>query len=156
MGNGSDTVSTINGIVYASAIKDLRDGYIVGCIASKEATTRIVTKTIDVASSFLVPNNKSLTILHSDQGTQYTSCEYKEYLKDLPITPSMSRPGKPIDNSPMESFFSSMKTEWLTETNKLNADEVMQQINNYVDFYNNTRYQLKTKMTPSEIRFGTG
>ena len=119
---------TLQGIVYASAIKDLHDGYIVGCVAGKDSTTQLVINTISLARTLLSGNSGMTTILHSDQGTQYTSSRYKEYIDELPIEASMSRPGNPIDNSSMESFFSSLKSEWLRDTEKMSADTVICEI----------------------------
>ena len=48
---------------------------------------------------------------HSDQGSQYTSDQFQRLLADHGITCSMSRAGNVWDNSAMESFFSSLKTE---------------------------------------------
>lgn len=48
---------------------------------------------------------------HSDQGSQYTSEQFQRLLADDGITCSMSRAGNVWDNSAMESFFSSLKTE---------------------------------------------
>ncbi|MDW7671666.1 MAG: IS3 family transposase [Bacillota bacterium] len=106
-------LKSLDGIVYGSVIKDVADGYIVGCIASKEASTKTVIQTIEAARAYLDDKVLTRTILHSDQGTQYMSSEYRQYLADLTIEASMSRPGTPIDNAPIESIFSCMKTEWL-------------------------------------------
>ena len=48
-------------------------------------------------------------IIHSDQGFQYTSFEYKSICKSNGITISMSRKGTPIDDSPMESWHGLLK-----------------------------------------------
>lgn len=141
-----------DGTVYGSVIKDVADGYIVGCIASKDSSTRTVIQTIEAAKTHLDDKAHVNIILHSDQGTQYTSSEYHQYIKNLPIDASMSRPGKPIDNAPIESFFSCMKTEWLQNTSKMSANEVIQEVMDYVEFYNHSRYQLKYQMTPAEKR----
>ena len=60
-----------------------------------------------------IPKLESNTILHSDQGGQYHSPAYHEFLKNHGITGSMSRKANPYDNAPMESFFSVLKNEEL-------------------------------------------
>lgn len=50
-------------------------------------------------------------VLHSDQGTQYTSFEFCNLLKQLKVTQSFSAPGSPHDNAVAESFFASIKKE---------------------------------------------
>ena len=54
-------------------------------------------------------NNSDGAILHSDQGWQYQIARYREKLKELNITQSMSRKGNCLDNSPTENFFGRMK-----------------------------------------------
>lgn len=51
------------------------------------------------------------SILHSDQGSVYTSRAYQEAVKGKGITMSMSRKGTPADNAPNESFHSTKKSE---------------------------------------------
>jgi len=52
-------------------------------------------------------------MLHSDQGSHYTSLEYRQRLWRYQITQSLSRRGNCWDNSPMERFFRSLKHEWI-------------------------------------------
>lgn len=51
-----------------------------------------------------------------NQGSSYTSGLFNDHLASKRIKHSMSRPGTPGDNSPMESFWGHMKTEFLTFT----------------------------------------
>jgi len=51
------------------------------------------------------------TIIHSDQGSRYTSPEYVAKIKELGINQSMSRKGNYIDNAPIESFFGHLKDD---------------------------------------------
>ena len=55
-----------------------------------------------------IPQN---LILHSDQGSQFTSAEFVEYCRELGISQSMSRTGCPYDNAPMERYYNTLKTE---------------------------------------------
>ena len=52
-------------------------------------------------------------LLHSDQGVQYAAVSYQKLLQELDFVCSMSRKGNCWDNAPMESFFHSLKTEWV-------------------------------------------
>ncbi len=65
------------------------------------------------------PNTKHL-LFHSDQGTQYSAKEFSECLNLHGITQSMSRRGNCWDNSVMERFFRSLKTERLNQLNFIN------------------------------------
>ena len=55
--------------------------------------------------------NRQPVILHSDRGTQFTSYEYQQFLKDHHITLSMSDVGHCGDNTPAEGFFGMLKRE---------------------------------------------
>ena len=90
--------------------------------------------------------------LHSDQGFQYTSHAYFKLIKSYNITPSMSRKGNPYDNALAENFFSILKTECIHRTKLKTHDEARLIIDEYIHFYNNERIQLKTKLTPQEMR----
>lgn len=90
--------------------------------------------------------------LHSDQGVQYTSNAYFNLIKEYHIIPSMSRRGNPYDNAIAENFFSILKTECIYRTKIKTFDEVCSLIDDYIYFYNHQRIQLKTKLTPLELR----
>ena len=91
-------------------------------------------------------------LLHSDQGCHYTSREYRKYLSDRGICQSMSRRGNCWDNAPMESFFGHAKDE-LHLRRCLTFGEVVTEIADYIDYYNNWRPQAGLgKMAPVEFR----
>ena len=90
--------------------------------------------------------------LHSDQGFQYTSHPYFKLTQSYNIIPSMSRRGNPYDNALAENFFSILKTECIYRVKLKTYEEARLLISQYIDFYNNQRIQLKTKLTPSEKR----
>ena len=68
------------------------------------------------------------------------------------ITPSMSRRGNPYDNALAENFFSILKTECIYRTKIKTFAEARKLIDDYIYFYNHQRIQLKTKLTPLELR----
>jgi len=144
-------IATQQGWCYLSTIKDLYDGFIVayGCDANN--SIGLVTRTIRQAKQ-----KEKLTeglILHSDQGTQYTSQAYHDGLtQEYYITPSISRRGNCWDNAPMENFFSHLKEEYLRQFKKTTFKETEQLIDEYIYFYNYERIQLKTGQTPFELR----
>lgn len=77
---------------------------------------------------------------HSDQGSQYTSGHFQDLLKKQGITCSMSRAGEVWDNSAMESFFSSMKTERIARKVYRTREEARSDVFDYIErFYNPTR-----------------
>ena len=82
-------------------------------------------------------------IIHSDQGYQYTSYEYKAICESNGIQISMSRKGTPIDDSPMESFHAILKKETLYNNNITSLEEYIQLVKEWIEFYNTTRIKGK-------------
>ena len=64
----------------------------------------------------------------------------------------MSRRGNPYDNALAENFFSILKTECIHRTKIASFEDAKQLIDDYIYFYNNQRIQVKTKLTPLELR----
>ena len=92
------------------------------------------------------------TIIHSDQGCHYTSHSFINLLRNKNIRQSMSRRGNCWDNAPQESFFGHMK-DHLKEKIALctEFEEVKILIDDYMDYYNNRRYQWNlAKLSPNE------
>lgn len=84
-------------------------------------------------------------IIHSDQGFQYTSYEYKAICESNGITISMARKGTPIDDSPIESWHSLLKKEPLYNNNITSLQEYIQLVEEWILFYNTTRLKSKIK-----------
>ena len=82
-------------------------------------------------------------IIHSDQGFQYTSYEYKAICDSNGITISMGRKGTPIDDSPIESWHSLLKKETLYNNNITSLEEYIQLVEEWIEFYNTTRIKGK-------------
>ena len=143
-------IKTGQGFLYLSVIRDLYDNSIVAYKTGTEQNINLVLSTIRAAK-----RKEKVTAelqLHSDQGFQYTSQAYFNLMQSYHITPSMSRRGNPYDNALAENFFSILKTECLHRVKLRSYEEARLLIAAYIDFYNNERIQLKTKLTPHEMR----
>ena len=143
-------IKTSQGFLYLSVIRDLYDLSIVAYKTSTVQNINLVLNTIKAAKK-----KEKVTAelqLHSDQGFQYTSQPYFNLTKAYHITPSMSRRGNPYDNALAENFFSILKTECIYRTKIKTFEEVRRIIDDYIYFYNHQRIQLKTKLTPLELR----
>jgi len=135
---------------YLSVIKD---------VASKEVISWKVSN--NLAMGFVLDSIEHLrdnstvtkdTIIHSDQGVHYTSPEYIEKIKTLKLKQSMSRKGNCIDNAPIESFFGHLKDD-VDHQKAQTFNELSSMIDEYMDYYNNHRYQWEIKkMTPAQYR----
>lgn len=139
-------------MAYLSTIKDASTNEILSYHLSERITLDIATETINK----LIKNNTNLlheeAFIHSDQGVHYTSPRFQKLLKKYKLTQSMSRRGNCWDNAPQESFFGHMKDE--IDYKKCNTfEELQSMIDEYMDYYNNYRYQwgLK-KLTPVQYR----
>ena len=143
-------IRTSQGFLYLSVIRDLYDRSIVAYKTSTVQNINLVLNTIRAAKA-----KEKVTAelqLHSDQGFQYTSQQYFKLTQSYNITPSMSRRGNPYDNALAENFFSILKTECIYRTKIKTFTEARQIIDDYIYFYNHQRIQLKTKLTPLELR----
>ena len=143
-------IHTKQGILYLSVIRDLFDNSIVAYKTSTTQNVQLVLETIKAAR-----RKEKVTTelqLHSDQGFQYTSHPYFKLTQSYNIIPSMSRRGNPYDNAMAENFFSILKTECIYRVKLKTYEEARLLISQYIDFYNNQRIQLKSKLTPSEKR----
>ncbi len=97
-------------------------------------------------------NKQKGLLFHSDQGVQYTSSSFRSLLKDLKVTQSFSSPGYPYDNSVCESFFHTLKKESLYRKLYKDAGELVETLDEYIEFYNFQRLHRTLKMkTPSQI-----
>jgi len=139
-------------MAYLSTIKDASTNEILAYRLSKRITLDIATETIE---SLVKCHKKLLTsesFIHSDQGAHYTSPKFQRLLKKHKLGQSMSRRGNCWDNAPQESFFGHMKDEIDYKSCDTFTD-LQNLIDNYMDYYNNYRYQwgLK-KLTPVQYR----
>ena len=143
-------IKTGQGTLYLSIIRDLYDNSIIAYKTGTEQNINLVLNTIRAAK-----RKEKVTAdlqLHSDQGFQYTSQAYFKLTQSYGITPSMSRRGNPYDNALAENFFSILKTECIYRVKLQTYEEARLLIDEYIHFYNNERIQLKTKLTPLELR----
>ena len=128
---------------YLSTIIDLYDRHVVAYVISKRNDLKLVIDTLNQA----LTKEKDVhgLIIHSDQGFQYTSYEYKAICESNGITISMSRKGTPIDDSPIESWHALLKKETLYNNNITSLQEYIQLVEEWILFYNTKRLKSKVK-----------
>jgi len=129
---------TAEGWLYAAAVLDLYSRRIVGWSMHDSMTSQLVADALMMA---VWRRGKPVALLHhSDQGSQYTSEHFQQLLKEQGITCSMSRAGEVWDNSAMESFFSSLKTERTARKVYRTRGQAHADVFDYIErFYNSTR-----------------
>ncbi len=95
-------------------------------------------------------------IFHSDRGWAYQMKAYSYALKENKIFQSMSRKGNCYDNSVMENFFGILKQEMYYETTYYSFNELKEDIEKYIKYYNEKRIKEKLGwMSPVQYRFNT-
>lgn len=137
-------------MMYLSSILDVYNGEIVAQTIGFIQDTAFVLDTLHQ-----LPDLPEGCILHSDQGSVYTSYAYQKAVKERRITMSMSRKGTPADNSPIETFHSSLKSEtfYLDGIHRTTNAHVIQIVEEYITYYNNIRIQTKlNSQSPVQYR----
>lgn len=135
--------------LYLSSILDLFNGEIVAYSIADKQNIAFVLDTLNQLPS--LPG----TMLHSDQGSVYTSGAYQAAVKGKGITMSMSRKGTPADNATIESFHSTLKSEtfYLEGLTCTTTAIVEQTVRDYIIYYNSVRIQTKLKnQSPIDFR----
>lgn len=129
---------TDEGFLYLAAMKDLCTKKIVGWSMSKTINARLVVDALNMAIARQRPC--AGLIVHSDRGSQYASGEFRAALAEHSLRQSMSRRGNCYDNAPMESFFSSLKGEYLEHQRFATHAQARAAVFAYVEtFYNRVR-----------------
>lgn len=131
-------VSTNQGWSYLACVLDLATKEIVGWAMSKTPNAELAKTALNRAIIKQRPNTAQL-LFHSDQGTQYSAKLFVDYLDTLKINQSMSRRGNCWDNSVMERFFRSLKSERLNHISITTHFAAVSCIESYIYFYNYKR-----------------
>lgn len=139
---------------YNCSIIDLHDRAIIASLNGNKIDSSLAIETLKkaLASQSYI---KDGLILHSDQGSQYTSKEFHEFCQSQNIVQSMSKAGYPYDNAPMERYYNSLKNELVYNHYYHNDDELNEAINNYAYvFYNHKRpHTFNGGLTPFVARY---
>ena len=137
--------------LYLSAILDLYDKRIVAYKIGESNNNQLVYENFDKAVAL---NPDAHPLFHSDRGFQYTNRIFYNKLREAKMRQSMSRVGRCIDNGPMEGFWGMLKSEMYYLRRFTDRDDLIQAIESYIYFYNNSRYQKRLHcMTPMEFHY---
>jgi putative transposase len=131
-------VPTAEGWLYLATVMDLGFRGIVGWATSARIDQALARKALQAALQRRQPGPG--LVHHSDRGSQYASAAYQQLLAQHGFQPSMSRKGNCWDNAPMESFFRSLKEEWLRGQVFRTRAEARQAIFTFIEvWYNRQR-----------------
>ena len=143
-------ISTHQGWSYLACVLDLSTKEIVGYAMSQSPNAQLAKDALMNAIKREKPNT-NLLMFHSDQGVQYSAFEFRNLLAKFQMTASMSRRGNCWDNAVMERFFRSLKTERLNDISFINHQSVVNEVDNYIQFYNyRRRHSGIDYMTPHQ------
>ena len=131
-------IATVEGWLYLATIMDLCSRRIKGWSMNDRLTKELALNALKMALCHHPPDQG--VIHHSDRGSQYASHEYQKLLKNNGLICSMSRKGNCWDNAPMESFFHTLKTEWVFRFKYKTRREAKASLFDYIEmFYNRER-----------------
>jgi transposase InsO family protein len=131
-------IPTDQGFLYLAAMKDLCTKKIVGWSMSATIDASLTVAALAMACARQTPAPG--LIVHTDRGSQYASQAFRDQLSKHQMVQSMSRRGNCYDNAPMESFFSSLKGEYLDHQHFHSHAQARAAIFTYVEtFYNPVR-----------------
>lgn len=131
-------IRTYEGWLYLAVVLDLFSRQIIGWSMHSRMEADLVMRALLMAVWKRKPDNEVL--IHSDQGSQYTSHEWQDFLKVNNLRSSMSRRGNCHDNAVAESFFQLLKRERIKRKIYATRDLARQDIFDYIEmFYNPIR-----------------
>lgn len=135
---------------YLSTILDSYTKQILSYVLSDSLEVDFVLETVNKLVKNYGIEISTETLIHSDQGCHYTSTSFIQLVKDCKLRQSMSRRANCWDNAPQESFFGHMKDE-IDISKCTKYREVKAVIDDWIDYYNNERYQWQlAKLSPNE------
>ncbi|EHC1676224.1 IS3 family transposase [Escherichia coli] len=118
---------------YLAVVLDLFARKPVGWAMSFSPDSRLTMKALEMA--WETRGKPGGVMFHSDQGSHYTSRQFRQLLWRYQIRQSMSRRGNCWDNSPMERFFRSLKNEWIPVVGYVSFSEAAHAITDYIVGY---------------------
>ncbi len=143
-------IKTHEGWLYLAVVVDLFSRRVIGWSMKSRITKELVLDALLMAIWRHSPVEKVL--VHSDQGSQYTSHDWDRFLKQHGLESSMSRCGNCHDNAVAESFFQLLKRERIKRKIYTTREEARMDIFEYIEmFYNiKRRHGSNNQLSPVE------
>ena len=130
-------IRTWQGWLYLAVVMDLFSRMIVGWAVAPNLRRELV---LDAVLMAVRRRRTRQTVIHSDQGSQYGSDDWRRFCRTNRLEPSMSRRGNCWDNAVAESIFASLKKERIKKRIYNNRDLATADVSDYIDsFYNIVR-----------------
>ena len=142
---------TREGKVYCAVVLDAWSRRVIGWSIDGSPSTALVTNALGMAIDQRRPTNS--TVIHSDQGTQFTSWAFTRRAVDSGLLPSMGSVGDCFDNAVMEAFWSRMQVELLDRKRWSTRVELANAMFEYLEIFHNRnrRHSSLGMLTPVEF-----
>jgi putative transposase len=142
---------TREGKVYCAVVLDVFSRRVVGWSIDSCQNAALVTNALGMAIGQRNPTGE--TVIHSDQGTQFTSWAFTRRALDSGLLPSMGSIGDCFDNAVIESFWSRMQVELLDRKRWRTRVELANAIFEYLEIFHNRqrRHSALGMLTPVEF-----
>jgi putative transposase len=138
-------IRTQEGFAYLAVVIDLYSRRVIGWSMQSRQTTDVVLQALLMAVWRRKP--KAKVLIHSDQGSQFTSIDWAAFLRAHNLEHSMSRRGNCHDNAVAESFFNLLKRERIRRRTYRTREEARQDVFDYIEmFYNPKRKHARNGM----------
>lgn len=129
-------IRTWQGWLYLAVVMDLFSRKVVGWAVAPTIRRELV---LDAVLKAVRARRPRGTLIHSDQGSQFSSDAWRRFCRANRLEPSMSRKGNCWDNAVVEAYFASLKKERIKKLIYRNRDVATADITDYITFYNRTR-----------------
>ena len=138
---------------YNCTIIDLYDRSVVASLTDRRITSELATRTMEKALAAQGKDLKGI-LLHSDQGSQFTSKAFVEFCENHGVVQSMSKAGYPYDNAPMERYFNTLKNECTNLHDYATEEELYTAVEEfaYVQYNHRRPHSYNGCRTPYEVR----
>jgi putative transposase len=144
-------IRTHEGFLYLAVVIDLFSRRLIGWSMQGGTYTELPLQALLMAVWCRKPKTK--VQVHSDQGSQFTSYEWQEFLEQHNLTQSMSRRGNCWDNAVVESFFNLLKRERIRRRKYKTREKARWDVFDYIEFFYNPQRKYARNEMLSPIAF---
>ena len=130
-------IPTRKGMLYLAVFLDIYSRKVVGWSMARKMKDTLVIDAFNQAYGKERP--KKGLIVHTNQGSQFTSSRFRAVLSKNNAVHSNSRKGNPYDNAVMESFYRTIKRELIQGAKYESPEQAQQEIFKYIELYYNTK-----------------
>ena len=143
-------IRTHEGWLYLAVVVDLLSRKVIGWSMHSRITKELALNALLMA--VWTRNPESRVMVHSDQGSQYTSYDCQSFLKDNDLEGSMSRRGRCHDNAVAESFFQLLKRERIKRKTYSTREDARSDVFDYIEMFYNVRrrHGFNNQLSPIE------